>query len=287
MRKSYVLILAALASLMSCAPKESPIDFVDPNIGTVHSRWFVYTPAAEPFGMAKLGPSTNGTYGNNQGWEAVGYEDHHTSIDGFPCFHEFQVGGLSLMPVNGEVITTPGLLENPEAGWRSSFDKETEQARPGYYSVVLKDYDVKAELTAVTRVGFQKFTFPKSDDAHILINVGTRHGESGNVLDSYVKVDGKNIEGYIITEPEYVKKYQTGATVEMFFCGELSKAPESVSAFHVGEELVEAAEVKGPGSVLCLNYNTNAGEKIEVKLGLSFTSIENAKANMEDRKSVV
>ena len=281
MRKSYVSILAALASLMSCAPKESPIDFVDPNIGTVHSRWFVYTPAAEPFGMAKLGPSTNGTYGNNQGWEAVGYEDHHTSIDGFPCFHEFQVGGLSLMPVNGEVITTPGLLENPEAGWRSSFDKETEQARPGYYSVVLKDYDVKAELTAVTRVGFQKFTFPKSDDAHILINVGTRHGESGNVLDSYVKVDGKNIEGYIITEPEYVKKYQTGATVEMFFCGELSKAPESGSAFHVGGELAEATEVKGPGSVLCLNYNTKAGEKIEVKLGLSFTSIENAKANME------
>jgi putative alpha-1,2-mannosidase len=46
--------------------------FVKPNIGSVHSRYFFYTPAAVPFGMAKLAPSTNGSYGNKSGWEAVG-----------------------------------------------------------------------------------------------------------------------------------------------------------------------------------------------------------------------
>lgn len=63
--------------------------------------------------MAKLGASTNGTYGNNQGWEAIGYEDNHTSIDGFPCLHEFQIGGISLMPVTGEVKTNPGNWKTP------------------------------------------------------------------------------------------------------------------------------------------------------------------------------
>lgn len=280
MKRKFIYLLSCLAFLSACSSQEKLSDYVDPNIGTVHSRWFVYTPASEPFGMAKLGPSTNGTYGNNQGWEAVGYEDGHTSIDGFPCFHEFQVGGLSFMPVTGDVVTRPGLLENPEAGWRSTFDKETEVAKPGFYSVFLKDYGVKTELTALTRVGYQRFTFPESSESHILINVGTRHGESGNVLDSYVKVDGKTIEGYIITEPEYVKKYQTGATVSMYFFGELSKAPSSVSGFHVGGEMSETSEIGGPGAVLCLNYDTKGNEQIVVKVGLSYTSIENARQNL-------
>ena len=69
--------------------------------------------------MAKLGASTNGTYGNNQGWEAIGYEDNHTSIDGFPCLHEFQIGGISLMPVTGEVKTNPENWKTPDKGFRS------------------------------------------------------------------------------------------------------------------------------------------------------------------------
>jgi len=271
------------AALVACStPEESEelLSYVNPNIGTVHSRWFVYTPAAVPFGMAKLGASTNGTYGNNQGWEAVGYEDIHTSIDGFPCFHEFQVGGLSLMPVNGEVKTTPARLENPEDGWRSNFDKADEVAQPGYYSVVLKDYGIKAELTATQRVGFQRYTFPASEESHIIINVGNREGESGNVRDSYAECNGNIVTGYIITEPEYVKKYQEGATVCMYFYAELSKAPQSVAGCqYYGSELQEGNSIAGPGAILVLNYATEENEQIDVKLGLSYTSIDNAKAN--------
>ena len=253
---------------------------MNPNIGTVHSRWFVYTPASVPFGMAKLGASTNGTYGNVQGWEAVGYEDTHTSIDGFPCFHEFQVGGLSLMPVNGEVKTTPARMENPQDGWRSTFDKSDEEAHPGYYSVLLKDYGIRAELTATKRVGFQRYTFPASESSHIIFNVGNREGESGNVRDSYAVCDGNVVSGYIVTEPEYVKKYQAGATVCMYFYATLSKAPESVSGFqYYGSELKDGNSIQGPGAVLVLNYKTSENEQIDVKLGLSYTSVENAKAN--------
>lgn len=281
MKKILTLILGA-AALASCSSgvNEEILGYVNPNIGTVHSRWFVYTPASVPFGMAKLGASTNGTYGNVQGWEAVGYEDTHTSIDGFPCFHEFQVGGLSLMPVNGEVKTTPARLENPQDGWRSTFDKSDEEAHPGYYSVLLKDYGIRAELTATKRVGFQRYTFPASESSHIIFNVGNREGESGNVRDSYAVCDGNVVSGYIVTEPEYVKKYQAGATVCMYFYATLSKAPESVSGFqYYGSELKDRNSIQGPGAVLVLNYNTSENEQIDVKLGLSYTSVENAKAN--------
>lgn len=277
-----LLGLAACSTTTSTPLDETLIDYVKPNLGTVHSRWFFYTPAAEPFGMAKLGASTNGTYGNNQGWEAIGYEDGHTSIDGFPCLHEFQVGGISLMPVTGEVKTVPGKLEKPDEGFRSRFDKDSETAHPGYYSVLLKDYQVKTELTATTRVGFQRYTFPASRASHILLNIGNRQGESGAVKDAYIhQIDGNTIEGYVVTEPEYVKKYQAGATVSMYFYAVLDKAPASVDVFYQGDSLKAGTEIKGPGAIMSLNYTTRQNEQVNVKIGLSYTSIANAKLNLE------
>ncbi len=280
MRK-ILFMLSCLACAMSCCNNEvDTLGYVNPNLGTVHSRWFFYTPASVPFGMAKLGASTNGTYGNEQGWEAVGYEDGHTSIDGFPCLHEFQIGGVSLMPVTGGVKTVPGTLEDPDNGFRSRFTKENETAGPGYYSVVLDDYGVKAELTATTRVGFQRYTFPASDESHILFNIGNRQGESGQVKDAYIRIDGKVVEGYVVTEPEYVKKYQAGASVPMYFHAVLDKAPASVDVFYQGGDIVPGTEIKGPGAIMSLNYNTSDNEVVNVKVGLSYTSIENAKMNM-------
>lgn len=284
MKFQWIICLGFLAVLSGCKTAETSdfVKYVNPNLGTVHSRWFFYTPAAEPFGLAKLGASTNGTYGNNQGWEAIGYDDGHSSIDGFPCFHEFQIGGISLMPVTGDVKTNPGKLEDPDGGFRSRFDKEDETASPGYYTVMLKDYQVKAELTATARVGYQRFTFPETEKAHILFNIGNRQGESGAVRDAYVKqIDGETIEGYVVTEPEYVKKYQTGASVAMYFYAKLDRAPESVGVFYQDSTLLSRNEIKGPGSIMCLNYNTKEGDVVNVKIGLSYTSIENAKLNLE------
>ena len=76
--------------------ENSLLGYVDPNIGTAHSRWFFYTPASMPFGMAKLGPSTNGSLGNEQGWEATGYDSRDNTIEGFANLHEFQIGGFHL-----------------------------------------------------------------------------------------------------------------------------------------------------------------------------------------------
>lgn len=183
--------------------------YVEPRIGTAHCRWFHFTPGALPFGMAKPGPSTNGHIGNQSGWEATGYDYRETSIEGFPCLHEFQVGGIVLMPSVGELKTIPGALDRVDVGYRSRFDRKDEEATAGYYSVLLSDYGVKVELTATPRVAFQRYTFPAGTESRILFDIGNRQGESGAVKDAEVVLtaDGR-VEGWVVTLPEYVKKYQ-------------------------------------------------------------------------------
>ncbi|MFV8393270.1 GH92 family glycosyl hydrolase [Flavobacterium sp. LB2P6] len=257
------------------------INYVKPNIGTAHSRWFFYTPAALPFGMAKLGPSTNGHYGNASGWEAVGYDYRHTSIEGFAAFHEFQIGGIVTAATVGAIQTIPGKLENPDEGYRSRFDKSEEFATAGYYAVQLKDYNVKAELTATNRVAFQKYTFAKSKQSNLIFDIGNQQGESGKVKKAFVtRVDNNKIEGYVITEPEYVKVYQPGATVSMFFSAIISKSPKSWGTFKNNTVFANAQSIEGVGAGIYLVFDTEKNEKIEIKMGLSYTSIENARLNL-------
>ncbi|TJZ51753.1 glycoside hydrolase family 92 protein [Sphingobacterium olei] len=284
---NLLLLLATLHILISsCAGNRETVeklsDHVNPNIGSVHSRWFFYTPAAVPFGMAKLGPSTNGSYGNANGWEAVGYEDGHSSIEGFACFHEFQIGGVMLMPIVGELKTKPGTLENSAEGYRSVFKKENEYATSGFYSVLLDKYNTKVELTAADRVGYQRYTFPQSDESYILFDIGNKLGESGAVEDAYIKViDDTTIEGYVITKPEYVKKYQPEASVNMYFYAKLSKPFTDAKTFLRADTVTTEKEIKGAGACLAVKYNTATDEQITVTIGQSYTSIENAKLNYE------
>jgi putative alpha-1,2-mannosidase len=102
-------------------------------------------------------------------------------------------------------------LDKPEKGYRSHYDKKDQVAEAGYYSVLLKDYGVRAELTATPRVAFHRFTFPKSANAHMLIDVGNRQGEGGEVLDAFVRrVNDHEVEGFVNTLPVYVKASQQG-----------------------------------------------------------------------------
>ncbi len=261
---------------------KSPVDYVDPNIGTAHCRWFFYTPAAVPFGMAKLAPSTDAHLGNPGGWQAVGYDFRHTSIEGFAHFHEFQVGGVVVAPTVGELQTVPGRLEAPEEGYRSSFKKSGEVAKPGYYAVYLDDYKVLAELTATKRVGFHRYTFPETDQAHIIFDIGNKQGESGEVKDARVSYseDGM-IEGYVITSPVYVNIYQKGADVRMYFAGKMNKNPVSFGTFIRDRVNPGNKEEHGLGAGMYFTFQTGEKEAIEMKVGLSYTSVANARLNLE------
>ncbi|MBO9204908.1 MULTISPECIES: GH92 family glycosyl hydrolase [Niastella] len=283
MKKELLAFIALLVAVNCKAQNAAHLtQFVDPNIGTAHCRWFHYTPGAVPFGMAKPAPATNGSYGNANGWEATGYDTRHQSIEGFPNFHEFQVGGIVFAPITGKLQTTPGKLDNPDDGYRSRFDKKEEIATAGYYGVLLKDYNIKAELTSTKRVAFHRYTFPQSAASHILFDIGNRQGESGPVKDAkvYLLPDGR-VEGFVTTLPVYVQKYQPGAVITMYFSAVLDKKPESFGVFNGTDITAGKKEITGNGAGLYLTFATREQEAITIKAGLSYTSIENARFNLQ------
>lgn len=263
--------------------QEELSQYVEPRIGTAHCRWFHFTPGAMPFGMAKPAPSTNGHIGNKSGWEATGYDYRDQSIEGFPCLHEFQIGGIVLMPTTGSLKTIPGAVDDSTGiGYRSRFDRADEIATAGYYSVLLKDYSIRAELTATPRVAIQRYTFPAGEDSRILFDIGNRQGESGAVRDAEITFteDGR-IEGWVITEPEYVRKYQPGASVPLYFSAVLDKAPVGYGAFNGADIRPDERKATGVGAGLYLTFRTQDQESVTAKVGLSYTSVENARLNRE------
>jgi predicted alpha-1,2-mannosidase len=286
MKKTYItgnIVLISIFLLYSFAAKSQDLlKYVDPNIGTAHCRWFFYTPAAVPGGMAKLAPSTNAHYGNPTGWEAVGYDSRQNSIEGFVNFHEWQIGGVSFMPTTGELKVKPGELDHPGSGYRSHFDHKNEIAQPGYYKVLLDDYDITAELTATKHVGFHRYTFPENDHSHIILDIGNKQGESGEVTDAGIKmIDDTHFEGFVSTYPRYIQLYDPTGKINMYFYGEVSKKPEDITAFTASGIQTNTSAADGKGAGLVLNYKTKKDESIEIKVGLSYTSTENAKLNFE------
>lgn len=282
---SGLLLIAALICSCNSTDDFDPVPYVDPQIGSVHGRWFFYTPAARPFGMAKLAPHTN-AFGSMGSWLPCGYDDRHGSIEGFGHFHEFQIGGLVIMPATGQLKTVPGTLEDPDSGYRSRFSKEDELAEPGYYSVLLSDYNIRTELTASDRAGFHRHTFPESEESHIIIDIGHKQGESSDVLEAFITKTGeRELEGYIITNPEYIKFCDPANRVKMYFVIQLSKTPETWGSF-IDESVSKGeSESRGIGNGMYLTYSTSEGEQIEILAGLSYTSTENARLNLETELS--
>ena len=294
MRQKYSIgpvwfLMFACAFFTSCVTQGKKVQqeelsqYVEPRIGTAHCRWFHFTPGAMPFGMAKPAPSTNGHIGNKSGWEATGYDYRDQSIEGFPCLHEFQIGGIVLMPTTGSLKTIPGAVDDSTGiGYRSRFDRTDEIATAGYYSVLLKDYSICAELTATPRVAIQRYTFPAGEDSHILFDIGNRQGESGAVRDAEITfTEDGHIEGWVITEPEYVRKYQPGASVPLYFSAVLDKVPVGFGAFNGADIRPDERKATGVGAGLYLTFRTQDQESVTAKVGLSYTSVENARLNRE------
>lgn len=281
--KNNFLLLSLLCVLLSCTQSvKQPVDWVDTQLGATHCRWFFYTPAALPFGMAKLAPTTD-AYGSPGSWLPNGYDDRHTSIEGFAHFHEFQIGGIVTMPVVGTLKTLPGSLENPDSGYRSRFEKSSEKASPGYYGVTLSDYGIKAELTATERVGYHRYTYPQSDVSRILFDVGHPQGESAKVVDTHIQYEpsSNSISGFVECYPVYATFCDKGNTVKCYFYARLSKPVDAVGTYR--DSLVYAGDtgIDGPGTGMYVEFATAPNEVVEMQVGLSYTSVTNAQKNLE------
>ena len=171
------LFLAALA-IPGAAQEPAPdvLAFVDPMIGT-GPEGHTFPGATAPFGMVQLSPDTDATchirdcYAN-----AAGYSYHDPTIQGFSHTHfsgagHSDLGDFLVMPQAGEIRLDPGDPKKPGLGYRQRFSHDSEKASPGYYAVTLADSGIRAELTAGTRVGIHRYSFPAGQEAHLLLDL--------------------------------------------------------------------------------------------------------------------
>ena len=162
---------ALLICAMVHAQGPAITSYVDPFIGT-DGMGHTFPGACVPFGGVQLSPDTdtiphniNGKYQPMVYETCAGYRYSDPTIVGFSHTHfsgtgHSDLGDILIMPTTGPLKLNPGTADNPDSGFRSRFSHDSEKAETGYYEVTLKDYGIKARLTATQRVGVHQYTFP-------------------------------------------------------------------------------------------------------------------------------
>ncbi len=229
------------------------VDQVYPLLDTENSRWFLFASASRPFGMVNLSPDTqlNGTWGS-------GYRYEVDTIKGFSHIHAWQLSGLSVMPFT---------LNNTKKGaiytdYYSKFDHEKEEIFPGYHSVALERYNIKAELTSTKRTGFHRYTFPSRGKNGILFNLNAQLGPCQTAEGKLVRENSSELSGHFVILPtERKPKPNT-----VFFHISLNTPVAHIDFDHAtGNYALGFSNVDAP---------------VLMKVGISYTSKENAKNNL-------
>ena len=261
MNLSRIFLIAALG-LASCAQPAADDNltrYVDPRIGT-GGHGHVFVGANVPFGLVQLGPTSI-----PQAWDwTSGYHESDSTVIGFSHTHLSGTGigdlfDVTVMPVVGEVTCARGTEEDPASGLWSYADRTKEVVRPGYYSVPLVRYGITAEMTATSRVGFHRYTFPAADDAAVIFDL-----ENGGCWDkateTHIEPSGDSrLVGW---------RYSSGwaKNQRVWFVAEFSRPFTSFE--QVGEHYAR------------VNFATAEGEQLMLKVALSPVSIEGAEANL-------
>ena len=273
------LLLAALAVAACSAPvSEDYASFVNPKIGT-GGHGHVFVGANVPYGLVQLGPTSI-----PQSWDwCSGYHDSDSTVIGFSHTHLSGTGigdlfDITVMPVIGKVTPERGTEDQPERGAWSYADRSREVCEPGYYSVPLLRYGITAEMTATSRVGFHRYTFPAAEDASLVFDL-----ENGGCWDD-VKDAGfevvKNADGQISAIGGYRFSSGWARNQKIFFWAEFSRP--SVQ-FSVAENPANDSERKAFRKPIYGHYDlgtTAEGDVVLVKVALSPVSMAGAKANM-------
>lgn len=275
------------------ASAQQPVDYVNPFIGT--SNYGTTNPGAVcPQGMMSvtpfnvMGSKTNRFDKDSQWWSTPYSSDNrfftgfaHVNLSGVGCP---ELGSLLLMPTAGELAVDYHT-------YGSEYTDEI--AHPGYYSNTLTKYGIKAEATATLRTGLSRFTFPKGK-GNILLNLGegltNESGATVRIVDN-TEIEGSKLLGTFCYNPQ--------AVFRIYFVMKVNKAPKRMGYWKKQRDMkgVEAEwdihsgkyklytqytrEMSGDDIGVWLTYDTEENEAVEVKLGVSFVSIENARENME------
>ena len=251
MKLKFAASAVLLAMAFSCSAPEDYAGYVDTKIGS-GGHGHVFVGASVPFGLVQLGPTSI-----PQQWDwCSGYHDSDSTVIGFSHTHLEGTGigdlfDITVMPVTGSV-------EYSREGLWSYADRSREVAEPDYYSVPLLRYDILAEMTATSRVGFHRYTFPASDSTAIVFDL-ENGGCWDKATDTRIEAEGNDaLKGW---------RFSRGwaRNQKVFFYAKFSKPFESV------ENIGQYARV---------NFDLAEGEKIMLKVAISPVDIDGAKANM-------
>lgn len=266
--KSIVLVIL----IYSCSKPVSkvnllPIDYVNPHIDTHQSRWFYFASAARPFGMVGLSPNTQ-TKGS---WRS-GYLYDSLQVKNFSHIHGWQLSGIPVMPTVGEFKGHLG-----EEAYKSSFSHENEIVKPGYHKIVLKDYDILAELTSTSRVGFHKYTFPKDSLKHILFDIGAPLAHSKMDSAHVRKINDYEISGYSIMSPTRRRPKST----YVYFVARFDQPITKFGTWKNGELIQENIDVlTGENIGAYVEFAKDQSNEIQMKVAISYTNEKQARLNM-------
>jgi predicted alpha-1,2-mannosidase len=301
MKKIGILLLSLqpfLSSFAQTVPQENWIQYVNPMIGT-HKMGHTYPGATVPFGMVQLSPETDtlpyavdGKYNPSVYKYCAGYQYDDPTIVGFSHTHfsgtgHSDLGDFLVMPTVGKLQLNPGTETDPKSGFRSAFSHSNEQATPNYYKVKLDDDNILAELTTSNRVGFHQYTFPQSDEAHIILDLmyGIYNYEDKNVW-AFVRVENDTLitgyrqtNGWARTRTVYFAMTFSKPFIQ-YGTKNFSKKQPYRGFWGKFDQSQNFPDIAGEQIRMHFDFKTTAGEKIKVKFALSPVSTVGALANL-------
>lgn len=300
MNKSKIIgCLFLLMSTTFYMAAQQAIDWVNPIIGT-NGMGHTFPGACQPFGLIQLSPDTDtiphnidGKYQPGVYAYCAGYQYKDSSLVGFSHTHfsgtgHSDLGDILLMPTTGEVKLNPGTSDNPDSGYRSRFSHQTEVAKPGYYEVVLSDYQIKAQLTATKRVGVHKYTYPQqSETQHVILDlIHGIYNYDGKVLWTQLRVENDTLlTGYRITNGWARTNYTYFAIsfskpITQYGCVEKAKV-DYKGGYGKFDMTHNFPDMGGRKLVAYFDFDPQQGNELEVKVALSGVSTAGALKNLQ------
>jgi predicted alpha-1,2-mannosidase len=294
----HILLYCLLLFSVVVNAQQNLVKYVKPLIGT-EKMGHTYPGATVPFGAVQLSPETdtipyemNGKYNGDVYKYCAGYKYEDKTIVGFSHTHfsgtgHSDLGDFLIMPTQGNLQMNPGTASNTKSGYRSAYSHANETAEAGYYKVKLDDDNITAEMTATNRVGMHQYTFPKSDQSHIILDLmaGIYNYDEKTVW-TYVRI----VNDTLVTG--YRQTYGWARNRTVYFAMSFSKPFKSYGQKNYDarqayrgfwgkfDQSKNFPEIAGRKVRMYFDFDTNEGEKIKIKFALSPVSQENALENM-------
>jgi predicted alpha-1,2-mannosidase len=297
----YTAVLLLLFSAQGIAQKASKknYEYINPIIGT-QRMGHTYPGATVPFGSVQLSPETdtiayelNKKYNGEVYKYCAGYQYNDKTIVGFSHTHfsgtgHSDLGDFLVMPTTGALQLNPGTADKPLSGYRSAYSHANEVAQANYYEVKLDDHNITAELTTSQRVGFHKYTFPKTADAHIILDLmsGIYNHNEKNVW-TFIRIENDTlVTGYRQTQG-------WARTRTVYFAMSFSRPIKNYGAkkyddnniyngfwrkFDQSKNFPEAA---GKNLRMYFDFDATQNQEVKIKFALSPVSTAGALANMQ------